>query len=118
VRRLSFDGAQDRQLLPLILRLLIAAAIAGVLGVCSLVIERTKGLFKFSDGADIHEIIGRPAPVLPLPGQEQVDFTRATLRADQPALQIGHRGFRTIAGGHLCRARLELMHLQPAAPCT
>jgi hypothetical protein len=36
---------------PLILRLLIAAAIAGTLILCSLAIERMKGFFKLSDGA-------------------------------------------------------------------
>jgi hypothetical protein len=76
-------------LLPSILRLLIAVAIAGVLSLCSLAIERTNRFFKFSDGANIHKIIGTPASVLPLPGKEQVDFARAILRADQSALQIG-----------------------------
>jgi hypothetical protein len=80
---------KTHSLLPLILRLLIAAAIAGALSLCSLAIERTKGFFKLSDGANIHKIIGTPAPVLPLPGQEQVDFARATLRADQPAFKSG-----------------------------
>jgi hypothetical protein len=50
----------------LILRLLIAAAIAGVLGLCSLAIEQMKGFFKRSAGAGIHKIIGTPALVLPV----------------------------------------------------
>jgi hypothetical protein len=47
-------------LLPLIVvRLLIAAAIAGVLSVCSFRIERMKGFFKLSDGAGTAKIIPR-----------------------------------------------------------
>jgi hypothetical protein len=53
---------------PLIVRLLIAAAIAGMLSLCSLAIERTKGFFKLSDAAGTHKIIGtRPPRLSPLP---------------------------------------------------
>ena len=72
----------------LMLRLLIAAAIAGVLGVCSLAIERMKGFFKHSGGAGIHKIIGDAGPgpprLSPLPGQAHIDFACAELRADPP----------------------------------
>jgi len=57
-------------LLPLILRLLIAATIAGVLSLCSLAIERTKGFFKLSDGAGIHKCGSREIDLL-LTGQRR-----------------------------------------------
>ena len=79
-------------LLPSILRLLIAVAIAGVLSLCSLAIERTKGFFKFSDGTNIHKIIGTSASVLLLPGKEQVHFARATLPADAHAAYLAGAG--------------------------
>ena len=71
-------------LLPSILRLLIAAAIAGVLSLCSLAIERTKGLFKLSDGACI-QIIGAPAPILLPPRSVRSNSISRELhwRADQ-----------------------------------
>jgi hypothetical protein len=62
----------------LILRILIAAAIAGVLGFCSLAIERMKGFFTRGGGAGIHKIIGDAGPgppgLSPLPGQDHIDF--------------------------------------------
>ena len=68
-------------LIPLIVRLLIAAAIAGVLTLCSLAIERTKGFFKLSDGAGTHKIIGTRPRLPPLPVRSKSIYCEQTSRS-------------------------------------
>jgi hypothetical protein len=74
-------------LFPLIIRLLIAAAIAGLLTLGSLAIERPKGFFKLSDEAGTYKMIGtRPARLPPPPVRSKSIYCEQTSRSFNLAL--------------------------------
>ena len=105
-------------LFPLIARLLIAAAIAGVLAFCSLAIERTKGFFKLSDGAGTHTIIGtRPARLPPLPVRSKSIYCEQTSRPSKSGAEgsAPHRAPMSAGSGSIRVAALSAPHDQAHA---